>query len=110
MSRGLIATAILVALALACLTVIALLLPVPANAHSWYPTSCCSGIDCEPIDSDFVVERWDGWHIDYCSVTRPGLCISGFVKRGTEKVSQDGGYHACFNASRIICFFVPVNA
>ena len=79
-----------------------------ALSHSWYPASCCSGRDCQPLPIDHVVETRDGWHIKTCSPTRP-ICIDGFVARGKEKVSQDGGYHVCFNASRIICLFVPVN-
>jgi len=89
----------------------ALALATPALAHSWYPAACCSGTDCEPLPIENISESKDGWTINFCSNTRPGLCIAnGFVKRGQEKISQDGGYHVCFNASRIICFFTPVSS
>jgi hypothetical protein len=96
------------------LGVLALLCLVPiltkcAHAHDWYPQQCCSGHDCEPIPADNIGETEAGWEIDYCSNTRPGLCIKAFFKRGLEKPSRDGGYHACFNSSRVICFFVPNN-
>ena len=93
-----------------CLLAIALLLTRPAAAHEWFPPECCSGQDCEHVAADFIVESKAGWQVDYCSTKRPGMCISAFVKRGTERISQDGSYVACFNSSRMICFFAPVNS
>ena len=105
--RWRVALALLIAAAALCLIVI---LSGIAKAHDHYPPACCGGGpngDCEPISVENFSETQAGWQVDFCSNTRPGLCISGFVKRGTEKPSEEGGYHLCFNSSRIICFFEP---
>lgn len=89
--------------------VLLLLIGTAAWAHSWYPPQCCSSIDCEPVNADVLTETRNGWHVSVCSAIRPGVCIDGFVKRGQEKPSLDGGYHVCFNETRVICLFVPNN-
>jgi hypothetical protein len=94
---------------LAAAAAILVAMTVPAWAHSWYPLECCSGNDCEPIPPESFSESPEGWTFHFCSRTRPGLCIHGFMKRGREKISQDGQYHLCFSATTIYCFFVPVN-
>lgn len=103
--RWMIALILIVVLAIACLGIVLTRL---AQAHEWYPQSCCSGQDCEELPVENLIETNKGWQINHCSATRP-ICISGFVEHGKEKISQDGSYHLCFNSSRIICFFAPVN-
>lgn len=70
-----------------------------ANAHSFYPTECCSGFDCEPINSDRVRETRSGYVVDEWH----------FVPHGKELKSIDGRYHACFPkaANSLRCLFVP---
>lgn len=80
-----------------------------ALCHSWYPPQCCSSIDCEPVSADVITETKQGFYVEVCSAIRPGVCAKGFVPRGKEKPSQDGGYHVCFSSERIICLFVPNN-
>lgn len=41
------------------LALLAMALAIPA--HSWYPSSCCSGQDCKPIPCDQLVENSHGW-------------------------------------------------
>jgi hypothetical protein len=90
---------------------------IPHNTKDpkhWYPQSCCSLNDCEPVKVDFIEETSDGWHVRYVS-DRMGE-IDEFIKRGNERHSQDGGFHGCWRRSetaknkRTICWFVPVNS
>ena len=100
----------LAALIIGCiliLLIMAFLLSREVFAHSWYPQNCCSSVDCEVLPVENINETADGWHVQMCSTTRPGLCTAGFIKRGQERHSEDGRFHLCFNATRIICFFQP---
>ena len=106
------AMAILIGLTVLCLLAMGIIVVKTAEGaelhkHLWYPQNCCSGSDCEEIPVEAINETETGWEISVCSAQRPGVCITGAVKRGQEKASQDGSFHLCFNSSRIICFFVP---
>jgi hypothetical protein len=89
----------------------AFLIPEHAAAHSWYPQSCCSGQDCEPIPIDGIVDTGNGYHVTYLS-PRFGP-IDEFVPRDKARHSEDGGFHGCWRVNKIsprtICFFAPVN-
>ena len=73
-----------------------------APAHRWYPTWCCNDNDCRELDEgrgETVLEAADGWH----------LWDGRVAARGSERVSPDGKYHLCEEATTkaIICFFAP---
>jgi hypothetical protein len=73
----------------------------PARGHEWYDPWCCNEKDCGPIESKYVHETAEGWDI---APSEGG----GFVPRGKERQSPDGGYHICrFPAQEIRCFYVP---
>lgn len=82
-----------------------------AEAHSWYPQSCCSNQDCEAIPIDGIVETNDGYHVTYLS-PRFGA-IDEYIPRNTVRLSEDGSFHGCWRkdkaSPRRICFFAPVN-
>lgn len=67
-------------------------------AHEWYPTECCSGHDCKPIEESRVVANSVGYVVD-------GRFV---VAYGEARRSQDGRYHGCFpNPDYLRCLFVP---
>ena len=121
MNPGTIITAVLMALAAACLLVMGYLYStLPANAHSFYSQQCCRGTDhggdCEPLPRDAVTETPDGWWVKFKSPTQ-GYVNEG-VKRGDSKVhdSEDGFDHVCLQSNyqppnpeaitqRIRCFY-----
>lgn len=82
-----------------------------AQAHMWYPQSCCAGSDCEAIPIDGVMETATGYHVVYDS-PRFGR-IDETIPRDKARHSEDGSFHGCWRAStispRTICFFAPVN-
>jgi hypothetical protein len=82
-----------------------------AEAHSWYPQTCCSGQDCEAIPIDGIVETSDGYRVTYLS-PRFGA-IDEYIPRNTVRLSEDGSFHGCWrkdkSSPRRICFFAPVN-
>jgi hypothetical protein len=43
------------------LFVVALVVAIPALAHSWYPAACCGNLDCFPVACDQLVETVTGW-------------------------------------------------
>lgn len=85
-----------------------LCLPAPsAHAHSWYPASCCSNQDCQPVDASEIRSTPTGWQ-----VAPTGEVIPYGDHR--EQVSQDGAFHRCSRhfvdpaaEDRTICLFVP---
>lgn len=76
-----------------------LALATAAQAHSWYPSECCSDRDCAPVPASTVREAPEGFTI---------LPQGDFVPRGKEKFSPDGAYHVCrYPSGGLICLFVP---
>ena len=78
-----------------------------ANAHSWYPVSCCSVQDCQPVDPSEILSTPVGWE-----VTPTGEVIPYGDNR--EHVSPDGKFHRCSRhffdpgqQDKTICIFVP---
>jgi hypothetical protein len=75
-----------------------------AAAHSWYPEECCSDADCEPIASEHVQERPDGFSVFGGRFTVP---------HDQARPSPDGGYHGCpyqkgfLGSGQLRCFFAP---
>ena len=45
----------------ALLIIAALVVAIPALAHSWYPLACCGNMDCFPVACDQLVETGSGW-------------------------------------------------
>lgn len=85
----------------------------PKNPAHWYPATCCSQRDCEPLERDAVTENADGsWDVNYVSA-RFGL-INEHIPFKSARDSQDGGFHGCWRLNpnekpRTICFFRPLN-
>lgn len=92
---------------------------MPAFAHSWYSSACCSDQDCAPVPSITVTAGRDGWRVrlrpgDHPIVT--GTPIDATVPYDEALPSEDGAFHACVrdqsNARSallepIICLYVP---
>lgn len=110
MSRPLLVLALIGVLAALCLGVVLFRLIPPADAHSWYAPSCCSGHDCEPIPRDALVEELpDGWHVAFISKNLGPVDL--FFPRKLKRDSEDGSYHACIRPADLepLCIYVPVN-
>lgn len=75
----------------------------PADAHSWYPRECCSGLDCAPVEKALVVPEG----LIVTTVQGTVFIPASFPYRE----SQDGQMHACIQRrngeSRLICAFRP---
>ncbi|MCL4712154.1 MAG: hypothetical protein KJZ73_13005 [Pseudorhodoplanes sp.] len=85
------------------LGVLALVAPVFALAHEWYPPDCCSGQDCAPIDDGRVTRTQAG---DYLI---DGRWMFPRDDDAQTRRSLSGRYHACFPRpdERPRCLFVP---
>jgi hypothetical protein len=107
----------LVAWVMIILTALALT-AVGAYAHSWYPLSCCSGMDCIPIPESAVRETAKG----YVIVETGEVIAHGDPRiKVTPPEDLDQGYHWCRKLSDggntytgktwkkgdTICLFVP---
>lgn len=72
-----------------------------AQAHDWYPISCCSDKDCHPLSEESgetVTESAEGWK----------LWDGRTIARGIAKMSPDRRFHLCeTSAKAVICFFAP---
>lgn len=74
--------------------------------HWMYDPGCCRsaqepGGDCAPIDSKYVKERPDGYHINLPKGSHPKLVNNGYagiVPYGKERTSPEGNYHICLSA------------
>ena len=73
------------------------------SAHEWYPTNCCGGKDCFPLDPSRVAPQNDGSYIVDGKFT---------VRREDVQLSFDGRYHGCFypDPDTLRCFFAPDRA
>jgi hypothetical protein len=86
---------------------LALLAPA-AWAHSFYPTECCSGQDCQPVDCDALREEEHG-AVSYSPKTAaypPEKPATYIFTRDRVKPSQDDRCHVCVNGGRPLCVFV----
>lgn len=87
-----------------------------AQAHSWYPASCCSGTavggDCMPLPDGAVSQTAKGYRVDF---TDPvwGAVHEDVMSRDVQP-SRDGQFHACLKPPgypiRIRCFFAPLSS
>lgn len=86
-----------------------------AQAHDWYPASCCSGIDCAPLAAENVRTGPSG----YAVVIPPGSHPQWGKERATAltltvpyrdaKPSPDGKFHICLNPEgALLCFFQTI--
>lgn len=71
------------------ITILFLLMNVPAFGHSWYPKACCHDLDCSPVtkqspqpDGTIIVTDEMGRTITVPANAKP-------------KLSQDERYHVC---------------
>lgn len=90
---------------------ISVLFSLPAAAHSWYSTYCCSGQDCAPIPASAVHATSQGWEIDlkpgqYPILKGPFRAIIPYNSRALQK-SEDEDFHLCVVANRARCLYVP---
>lgn len=86
-------------------SLVLMLTATPAAAHSWYPISCCSGMDCAPVTN---------------AASAPGGVLVLSSKHGTVAIpanfprqeSQDSRMHVCMRPGpdgkmQPICVFLP---
>jgi hypothetical protein len=77
----------------------AMIVAIPALAHSWYPLACCGNMDCFPVACDQLVETVSGW-----------LYVPTGNLFDPEQVqpSQDHHCHVCVGHGdhRSICAFI----
>ena len=83
-----------------------------AEAHSWYPVDCCSGMDCAPVDrsellqpsSLHTIPGFDALPVLWVE-TKHGKAIvpSSMIPRE----SKDEKVHACIRDKKVICIFMP---
>lgn len=68
--------------------------------HSWYDQECCQDRDCAPVADDAILPEPGGWRIQ---------ATHEFIKIGDPKikVSLDGRFHRCYNASGTLCIYIP---
>jgi hypothetical protein len=67
-----------------------------AHAHEWYPSICCGGHDCHPVDCDELTElpngdiRWDTYVFEKFSVqpSRDRTCHVCIHDFGRSKIPQ----------------------
>ena len=84
-----------------CLT--AIIIAGSADAHSWYPESCCGGRDCHVAGDSAVSRTANGWVIK-----RTGELIP--FTDGRVGKSPDDRFHVCFVLNTtwaVRCLFVP---
>lgn len=87
----------------ACVAIFALGVTL-AMAHSFYDPSCCSTIDCYPVEEGAIIETPAGFDI---------VATGEFIRRDESKVrlSPDGQWHRCsYGGDRkagTICIYVP---
>ncbi|MYZ50364.1 hypothetical protein [Propylenella binzhouense] len=87
----------------ACALIATPVLAPVAQAHDWYPLSCCGGQDCEPVSNRSIQFTSRGW-----LVKNTGEVIPFSV----AKASPDGQFHRCRMKvsqpdSSTRCLFVP---
>jgi hypothetical protein len=83
--------------------VAALLVAIPALAHSWYPPACCGNLDCFQVACDQLVETGSGWFY---------VPTGNLFKREQVQPSQDPHCHVCLGRGRehrSICAFIVPN-
>lgn len=72
---------------------------VPARAHSWYSSYCCTGKDCVEANAGTVIPSKGGWRV----IVKPGqhpMAPNGFeelVPYDDKRIqpSQDDNFHIC---------------
>jgi hypothetical protein len=96
------------AIALAALAALAAL-PAPAVAHDWYPATCCSGYDCQPVPASAVTVE-DGQVVLRLAPGDHVMAPGGGEWRlpeGSLRPSPDGQAHACITrySRRLVCLW-----
>lgn len=84
---------------LICSALAVLALSVPALAHSWYDSDCCSSNDCAPIPATAVQITDQGYQVtlnpgDHPLATKPLTAFFAFDDEDMRP-SLDGEWHAC---------------
>lgn len=103
MNKALRQNLIVAAWAVAFFAFLCFVLVQSAIAHmaqsGWaYPIECCSGHDCEVLDSKRVHTTAGGWLVD----------DKFFVAYAMARKSPDGEFHGCFPTKQAIgCFWAP---
>lgn len=84
----------------AILLLAAALFTGPAFGHSWYPNTCCGGMDCKPVPCDQLVEDNNGWW--------KYLPTGNLFHPSQVQPSQDQFCHVCVGMfdHRSLCAFV----
>jgi hypothetical protein len=87
---------------IALLLLAAMIVAIPALAHSWYPLACCGNMDCFPVACDQLVETVSGWLY---------VPTGNLFKPEQVQPSKDHHCHVCVGHGdqRSICAFIVQN-
>ena len=78
---------------------------LPAKSHSWYDPDCCSGADCEPVQSvQFVAS--DEKALPAMIITT-SLGTKPLTPRTKVRQSKDSRMHGCIFMGELICLYMP---
>ena len=78
---------------------------VPARSHSWYDPDCCSGADCEPVQSvQFVASDEKSLPVMIITIS---LGTKPLTPRTKVRQSKDSRMHGCIFMGELICLYMP---
>lgn len=90
--------------------IVAMMIPQPAQAHSWYPWECCAGNDCAEVSPLAVKETQAGYVFTIVPGHHPMWPASKaepltiLVRHNKLKPSPDGLWHICIKPTgELIC-------
>lgn len=78
---------------------------VKARAHGWYDADCCSGQDCEPVQSVTFVAS-DPTSLPVMVVTT-SLGTKPLTNQTKIRESKDSRLHACIYGGVLLCIYLP---
>lgn len=94
---------------LAAILVVALCILVAlvsgVRAHSWYDPDCCSGNDCQPVQSISFVAS-DPASLPVMIVTT-SIGTQPVTKETKIRQSKDNQMHACIWYGKLLCLYLP---
>jgi len=77
----------------------------PALSHGWYDADCCSGHDCEPVQSVTYVASDPA--APPVMIVTTSLGTKPKTPQTKIRDSKDGKMHACIYQERLICLYMP---
>jgi len=83
-----------------------------SEAHDWYPSECCGGMDCAPVDSWSITKSPDPKQLGQLVVTTKHGTIN-IPPDFSKRESKDAQMHVCMRKDgpseimKLICVFIP---